>query len=132
MWQVQCTYDTPAVAGRNIEPGAHTCIFDVLMGCDGARSRVRESQPQIFGEVDKRNFKKMIGIVGNLQKVSRQRLKELGFASGLEPTDMKRAHHGGGGMSGVNYYKASYHNYVIFTPSKEDLAEASISGTAVY
>lgn len=132
MWQVQCTYDLPAAALWNIEPGKHTCIFDVVIGCDGARSRVRESQPQIFGEVDKRNFKKMIGIVANLQKVSKNRLKELGFSSGLEPTDMKRAHHGGGGMSGVNYYKASYHNYVIFTPSKEGLAQAGISGQGVY
>ena len=31
--------------GENFE------TFDVLMGCDGARSRVRESQKQIFGEV---------------------------------------------------------------------------------
>jgi hypothetical protein len=131
-WQVKCTYDAQAAATKQISPGLHTEVFDVLMGCDGARSRVRESQPEIFGEVDKRNFKKMIGIVGNIQKVSRQRLKELGFPSGQEPTDMKRAHRGGGGMSGVNYYKASYHNYVIFTPSKEDLAEAGISGTAVY
>lgn len=132
MWQVKCSYDLPAATRENIEPGRHTSVFDVLMGCDGARSRVRESQPQIFGEVDKRNFKKMIGVVGNIQKVSRQRLKELGFPSGLEPTDMKRAHFGGGGMSGVNYYKASYHNYVIFTPSKEALTQAGISGQGVY
>jgi hypothetical protein len=103
--------------------------FDVLMGCDGARSRVRESQPEIFGDVDKRNFKKMIGVVANVQKVSRQRLKELGFPNGLEPTDMKRAHVSGGGMSGLNYYKASYHNYAIFTPSKEDLERAGLSGS---
>lgn len=132
MWQVQCTYDEPAATIHKLDPGKLTCVFDVLMGCDGARSRVRESQPQIFGEVDKRNFKKMIGIVGNVQKVSRQRLKELGFSSGLEPTDMKRAHHGGGGMLGVNYYKASYHNYVIFTPSKDDLTQAGISAQGVY
>ena len=30
--------------------GENFQTFDVLMGCDGARSRVRESQKQIFGE----------------------------------------------------------------------------------
>jgi hypothetical protein len=131
-WKVSCTYDIQAATLYNLEPGSRTDIFDVLMGCDGARSRVRESQKEIFGEVDKRNFKKMIGVVGNVQKVSRQRLKELGFSSGQEPTDMKRAHHGGGGMAGVNYYKASYHNYVIFTPSTEDLTRAGISSRGIY
>ena len=78
-----------------------------------------------------RNFKKMIGVVANIQKISRQRLKELGFSSGQEPTDMKRAHlaSGAGNMVGLNYYKASYHNYVIFTPSKEDLQQAGFSGS---
>lgn len=131
-WRVKCTYDQAAATQRGVEPGSHTELFDVLMGCDGARSRVRESQPDIFGEIDKRNFKKMIGIVGNVQKVPRQRLKELGFPSGQEPTDMKRAHSGGGGMAGVNYYKASYHNYVIFTPSKEALMQAGIDVKGVY
>jgi len=31
-------------------------------------------------------------------------------------------------MTGLNYYKASYHNYVIFTPSKDDLERAGLSG----
>jgi len=30
---------------------------------------------------------------------------------------------------GLNYYKASYHNYVIFTPSKEDLQRAGFGGS---
>lgn len=128
-WQVQCRYDEQAATMYNVAPGRNTEVYDVLMGCDGARSRVRESQPQVFGEVDKRNFKKMIGVVANVQKVSRARLRELGWASGLEPTDMKRAHMSGGGMAGLNYYKASYHNYVIFTPSKEDLVRAGFSGS---
>jgi len=127
-WQVQCSYDAQAAATFKVAPGSNAETYDVLMGCDGARSRVRESQPQIFGEVDKRNFKKMIGVVANVQKVPRQRLRELGFKSGLEPTDMKRAHLSSGGMTGLNYYKASYHNYVIFTPSKEDLERAGFSG----
>lgn len=131
-WKVMCNYDTSGAESQGVEPGSHSELFDVVMGCDGARSRVRESQPDIFGEVDKRNFKRMIGVVGNLQKVSRQRLKELGFPSGQEPTDMKRAHHGGGGMAGVNYYKASYHNYVIFTPSKEDLMQAGVGCKGIY
>eukprot|EP00931_Biecheleriopsis_adriatica_P050713 TRINITY_DN2938_c0_g1_i1.p1 TRINITY_DN2938_c0_g1~~TRINITY_DN2938_c0_g1_i1.p1 ORF type:complete len:793 (-),score=191.70 TRINITY_DN2938_c0_g1_i1:160-2538(-) len=128
-WQVKCTYDSEAAALHGVERGSNTCMFDAVMGCDGARSRVRESQRSIFGDVDKRNFKKMIGVVANLQKVSRQRLKELGFPHGQEPTDMKRAHMSSGGMTGLNYYKASYHNYAIFTPSKEDLEKAGFSGS---
>jgi len=129
-WKVKCTYDQRAAYHCNMDPGSNTAIFDVLMGCDGARSRVRESQPKIFGDVDKRAFKRMIGVVANVQKVTRTRLRELGFPSGQEPTDMKRAHMsgGGGGMAGLNYYKASYHNYAIFTPSKDDLERAGLSG----
>ncbi|CAK8986003.1 unnamed protein product [Durusdinium trenchii] len=130
-WQVTFSCDDLAAEQRGMAPGRHVRKFDILMGCDGARSRVRESQHRIFGDVDKRNFKKMIGVVANLQKVSRQRLKELGFPSGQEPTDMKRAHlaSGAGNMAGLNYYKASYHNYVIFTPSKEDLQQAGFGGS---
>eukprot|EP00434_Breviolum_minutum_P031179 symbB.v1.2.027574.t1/scaffold2839.1/size69180/4 len=130
-WQVKFSCDDLAAEHGGLVPGLHSRCFDVLMGCDGARSKVRESQAQIFGEVDKRNFKKMIGVVANIQKISRQRLKELGFSSGQEPTDMKRAHlaSGAGNMVGLNYYKASYHNYVIFTPSKEDLQQAGFSGS---
>ena len=49
----------PPVAHESKEQGARSHAvpvgenfqtFDVLMGCDGARSRVRESQKQIFGE----------------------------------------------------------------------------------
>lgn len=131
-WKVKCTYDEKAAADYNKQQGSCTEVFDVLMGCDGARSRVRESQPQFFGEVDKRAFKKMMGVVGNVQKVSRKRLIELGFPSGQEPSDMKRAHQGGGRMTGLNYYKASYHNYVIFTPTKDDLIAAGIDSDGVY
>ncbi|CAE7555429.1 Gars1 [Symbiodinium pilosum] len=130
-WKVKFTCDEQGSRSHGVPVGENFETFDVLMGCDGARSRVRESQKQIFGEVDKRNFKKMIGVVANVQKVSRQRLKDLGFASGQEPTDMKRAHlaSGAGTMAGLNYYKASFHNYVIFTPSKEDLQAAGFSGS---
>ncbi|CAE6955787.1 Gars1 [Symbiodinium natans] len=130
-WKVKFTCDEQGANSYQVPLGENFQTFDVLMGCDGARSRVRESQKQIFGEVDKRNFKKMIGVVANVQKVSRQRLKDLGFPSGQEPTDMKRAHlaSGAGNMAGLNYYKASFHNYVIFTPSKEDLQAAGFSGS---
>jgi hypothetical protein len=57
-WLVKCTYDENAASKHNVQPGSNTETYDALMGCDGARSRVRESQPKIFGEVDKRNFKK--------------------------------------------------------------------------
>jgi len=130
-WQVQCTYDEMAAARYKVDPGRRTEVYDVLIGCDGARSRVRESQPNIFGEVDKHSFKKMIGVVANVQKVSRPRLQELGFG-GREPTDMKRAHQGSSGQAGLNYYKASFHNYVIFTPSKDDLLQAGINSNGIY
>jgi len=42
---------------------------------------------------------------------------------------MKRAHSGAGGL---NYYKASHHNYVIFTPTKEELMHAGLSGKGIY
>merc|ERR1719420_155417 len=70
----------------------------------------------------------MVGVVSNIQKLSRNRLKEMGF-NGQEPTDIKRAHRSSSnGMTGLNYYKASYHNYAIFTPSKDDLERAGLSG----
>jgi len=131
-WKVTFKCDELGARSHGLPAGVNVETFDVIMGCDGARSRVRESQKQIFGEVDKRNFKKMIGVVANVQKVSRSRLKELGFPSGQEPTDMKRAHAASGKagcMVGLNYYKASFHNYVIFTPSKEDLQAAGFSGS---
>lgn len=128
-WKVLCTVDEKAASQYDMDLGTNSLVFDVLMGSDGARSRVRESQATIFGEVDKRNFKKMVGVVSNVQKISRKRLKELGFESGQEPTDIKRAHRSStNSMTGLNYYKASYHNYVIFTPSKDDLERAGLSG----
>jgi len=57
-WRVKFRCDDLAAEHYGLSPGTHESNFDVLMGCDGARSRVRESQKGIFGEVDKRNFKK--------------------------------------------------------------------------
>lgn len=55
-WQVKFSCDDLAAEHGGLVPGLHSRCFDVLMGCDGARSKVRESQAQIFGEVDKRNL----------------------------------------------------------------------------
>jgi len=133
-WKCTVSYDAQAAAKYKVEAASRFETFDVLMGCDGARSRVRESQPQIFGDVDKRNFKKMIGVVANIQKVPRKRLMEIGFKDGREPTDMKRAHESSklNGKVGLNYYKASYHNYVIFTPDKEMLEAAGVHSSGLY
>ena len=65
-------------------------------------------------------YKKMFGIVSNLRKCSRSKLKELGFETGLEPED--RA----GGVAGVFFYKASYHNYFIVHPSAEKMEANNI------
>ena len=78
-----------------------------MFGCDGGNSRVRKTQVEWLGEPQTRVYKRMFGIVANLRKCSRSKLKELGFERGLEPED--RA----GLQTGVYFYKASYHNYLI-------------------
>jgi len=89
--------------------------FDALFGCDGGQSKVRVTQEDWLGTPKTRSYKKMFGIVSNLRKVGKKKLRELGHESGLEPED--RA----GGMSGVFFYKASYHNYFIVHPSAEEM-----------
>merc|ERR1719364_298012 len=39
-WKVMCNYDTSGAESQGVEPGSHSELFDVVMGCDGARSRV--------------------------------------------------------------------------------------------
>ncbi|CAE7437901.1 unnamed protein product [Symbiodinium sp. CCMP2456] len=49
-WKVKFTCDEQGSRSYAVPLGENFQTFDVLMGCDGARSRVRESQKKIFGE----------------------------------------------------------------------------------
>jgi len=100
--------------------------FDALFGCDGGNSRVRNSQVDWLGVPKTRKYKKMYGIVSNLQKCSRAKLKSLGFESGLEPED--RA----GNLTGIFFYKASYHNYLIVHPSAEEMEANGIPWKGIF
>jgi hypothetical protein len=100
--------------------------FDALFGCDGGQSKVRKTQSEWLGEPKTRKFKKMYGVVSNLRKCGKKKLRELGFDTGLEPED--RA----GGKTGVFFYKASYHNYFIVHPSAEEMEENDIAWKGVF
>lgn len=68
----------------------------------------------------------MFGIVSNLRKVSKAKLRELGHETGLEPED--RA----GGTTGVFFYKASYHNYFIVHPPADEMEANGIPWKGVF
>mmetsp|Transcript_62803 Transcript_62803/g.141862 ORF Transcript_62803/g.141862 Transcript_62803/m.141862 type:complete len:839 (-) Transcript_62803:161-2677(-) len=134
-WQVDCTYDEQAAKKFGMTAGKNTMVFDALIGCDGPRSAVRNTQAKFFGEISKRKFMDCIGIVANVRKVDRKRLKEMGFAYGQEPNDMNRTKmifkdffnkindEAGADLESLIYYKASFHNYVILTPKRANLIE---------
>merc|ERR1719414_1983857 len=65
-------------------------VFTCLIGCDGPRSTVRTTQSKYFGNIEKRKFMDAIGIVPNVSKCSRKKLKELGFEFSQEPPDMNK------------------------------------------
>merc|ERR1740123_2575157 len=123
-----------------MKPGQNFVVFDVLMGCDGPRSTVRETQGRYFGNIEKRKFMDCVGIVANVRKVPRKRLKELGFDYGQEPKDMNRTKmvfkdffakiksEAGADLENLIYYKASFHNYTILTPKRQDLIDNGLSG----
>lgn len=100
--------------------------FDALFGCDGGQSKVRQTQEEWLGTPKTRTYKKMFGIVSNLRKCSRAKLKELGHETGLEPED--RA----GGTTGVFFYKASYHNYFICHPPADEMEANNIPWKGVF
>jgi len=140
VWHVDCTYDEHSAEyfkttkGKNVEP------YDVIIGCDSSRSAVRDSQVKHFGNVEKRKFMDCVGIVSNLQKVSRKRLKELGFEHGQDPSDMNRGktafkpffqkieQEAEATLDMLIYYKASFHNYVIITPNRDTLQRHNVNG----
>jgi flavin-dependent dehydrogenase len=137
---VTCTYDKEAAAYFKMEEGKNTQVFDILVGCDGPRSTVRETQGKHFGNIEKRKFKDCVGIVVNVQKVPKKRLRELGFPHGQEPSDMNRTKmafkdffkklnsEAKADVESLIYYKASFHNYVIITPTRDNLVQHGLSG----
>lgn len=139
-WQVDCTYDEHAAAYFKMPPGKNTMTFDILIGCDGPRSTVRDTQAKLFGNIEKRKFMDCVGIVANVRKVPRQRLKDLGFAFGQEPNDMNRTkmvfreffekikNEADAEVENVIYYKASFQNYIILTPKRSTLEKHNLSG----
>jgi len=146
-WNCELSYDAKAVArwapalpDLNIKEGKNFEEFDCLVACDGPRSTVREKQAKYFGDVEKRKFMDCVGIVANVQKVPRKRLKELGFEHGQEPSDMNRTkmvfkeffgkirEEAGADIENLIYYKASTHNYTIVVPRKQTLIDNGLSG----
>ena len=125
-WLVGYTADDIACEryGKIAEGGKQR--FDALFGCDGGNSRVRNTQVDWLGVPKTRKYKKMYGIVANLQKCGRSKLKSLGFETGLEPED--RA----GTLTGVFFYKASYHNYLIVHPSAEEMEANGIPWRGIF
>jgi len=140
MWQVDCSYDEHAAEYFGKTPGKNKEIFDCLVGCDGPRSTVRDTQAKHFGNIEKRKFMDCVGIVANVRKVPRKRLKEMGFEYGQEPNDMNRTKmvfkdffkkindEAGADLENLIYYKASFHNYTILTPKRQNLIDNGLSG----
>merc|ERR1719210_835811 len=141
-WEVSLKYDAKAAAKYEVDEGVNVEEFDCLVGCDGPRSAVRDTQQKFFGNVEKRKFMDCVGIVSNVQKVSRKRLRELGFENGLEPGDMNRTkmvfkeffakiqEEAGADIENLIYYKASTHNYTILVPKRADITKYGLG--AVY
>lgn len=139
-WNCELVYDAKAAAKHGVEEGKNFEEFDCVVGCDGPRSTVRDKQAKYFGDVEKRKFMDCVGIVANVQKVQRKRLKELGFEHGQEPGDMNRtkmvfkdffgkiAEEADADIENLIYYKASTHNYTILVPKRADMIKHGLSG----
>jgi len=139
-WNCELSYDKVAAAKYGVSEGISLEEFDCLVACDGPRSTVREKQQKYFGNVEKRKFMDCVGIVANVLKVPRKRLKELGFEHGQEPGDMNRTKmvfkeffgkiqaEADADIENLIYYKASTHNYTILVPKKADLVKHNMSG----
>jgi len=139
-WNVECSADDSAAEKYGMEKGKNVVNFDCLVGCDGPRSAVRATQGSYFGDIERRKFMDCVGIVVNVRKVSRARLKEMGFPYGQEPKDMNRTtmvfrdffgkikEEADADLENFIYYKASHHYYVIITPKRANLIKHGLSG----
>lgn len=146
-WNVECTVDEEAAAFDRkceelfgLQAGKCTVNFDVLIGCDGPRSQVRETQQRHFGDITRRKFMDCVGIVANIRKVPNKRLRELGFEHGQAPKDMNRTtmvfkdffnkikDEADADLENFIYYKASHHYYIILTPKRANLIKHGLSG----
>ena len=124
-WMVEYSCDEMAQQRYGMEASG-TERFDAHFGCDGGRSRVRTAQVDWLGEPKTRKYKKMFGIVSNIRKVSKAKLREIGYDSGLEPED--RA----GQTTGVFFYKASHHNYFICHPPAAEMEANGIPWKGIF
>jgi len=139
-WNCEMTYDEVSAKKYGMKVGVNQQDFDVIIGCDGPRSAVRDTQAKFFGNVEKRKFMDCVGIVANVRKVSKKRLKEMGFEFGQEPGDMNRTKmvfkeffgklesEADADIENLIYYKASTHNYTILVPKRADLIKHGLSG----
>lgn len=139
-WNVETSYDEMAAKEFGREAGKHVDEFTMLIGCDGPRSAVRDTMTKYLGDIEKRKFMDCVGIVANVRKVSRKRLKEMGFEYGQEPNDMNRTKmifkdffnmintEADADLEALIYYKASFHNYTILTPKRANLIHHGLSG----
>lgn len=139
-WKCKLSVDAMAAKAYGLKEGVIEETYDCLMGCDGPRSTVRDTQEKQFGTIEKRKFMDAIGIVCNVRKLERKRLKELNYPHGQEPNDMNRTKMVFGDffaklmseadaeLEGFIYYKASFHNYIIVTPKRTNLIKHGLSG----
>jgi len=139
-WKCKLSYDALAAAQFGKTEGEIFETFDCLIGCDGPRSTVRSTQEKQFGNIEKRKFMDAVGIVANVRKLDRKRLKEMNFPHGQEPNDMNRTKmvfgdffaklgsEADADLENFIYYKASFHNYCIITPKRANLIKHGLSG----
>jgi len=139
-WNVECTVDEGAAKQFDMPAGKNQMTFDCLVGCDGPRSTVRTTQSKIFGEITTRKFMDAVGIVANIRKLSKSRLRDLDFDNGQEPKDMNRTNmvfkdffdkirdEADADLDNLIYYKASFHYYVILTPKRANLIKHGLTG----
>jgi hypothetical protein len=118
-WMIEYTADSIAQTRYKMKSKGQQ-RFDALFGVDGGQSKVRVTQTDYLGTPRIKCFKKMFGIVSNLQKVSKTKLKEMGYGHGLEPDDLS------GGVTGIFFYKASYHNYFLVHPEADEMERNGI------
>jgi len=98
-----------------------------LAAIDGGNSGVSKSREKMARPAqDARKHKTMYGIVTHLRKCSCTKLNGLGFEAGLEPDDKA------GTLTGVYFYKASYHNYLVVHPSVDEMRANGIPWKGIF